>query len=190
VEHNLAYLLGTCFYALEYGGAMEGQRLFLAASDASYADDVSTRCSTEGYLFQLFGGIIDWKCVKQSTVTTSTTEAELLALAHVCAWLLWWGRFFVNIDLDIDEDLTALCDNLQTIRLMTKDAPKLVIKLRHIDVHQHWLRQEVQAGTIKIEWTSTHDMAADGLTKALPRQKHEHFVNQLNIVDIKGLIEG
>jgi hypothetical protein len=33
-------------------------------------------------------------------------------------------------------------------------------------------------------------MAADGLTKALPRQKHEHFVNQLNIVDIKGLIKG
>jgi hypothetical protein len=190
VNHNLAYLLGTCFYALEFGGAIEGQRVFMAASDASYADDVSTRCSTEGYLFQLFGGTIDWKCVKQSTVTTSTTEAELLALAHVCAWLLWWGRFFVNINLDIDEDLTALCDNLQTIRLMTKDAPKLVTKLRHIDVTQHWLRQEVQAGKIKIEWTSTNDMAADGLTKALPRQKHEHFVNQLNIVDITGLIEG
>ena len=73
---------------------------------------------------------------------------------------------------------------------MTKDAPKLVTKLRHIDVTQHWLRQEVQAGKIKIEWTSTNDMAADGLTKALPRQKHEHFVNQLNIVDITGLIEG
>jgi hypothetical protein len=39
-------------------------------------------------------------------------KAELLALAYVYAWLLWWGRFFVNIDLDINEDLTALCDNL------------------------------------------------------------------------------
>jgi len=56
----------------------------MAVSDASYTDDVTTRCSTEGYLFQLFGGIIDWKYVKQSTVTISTTEAELLALAHVC----------------------------------------------------------------------------------------------------------
>jgi len=33
-------------------------------------------------------------------------------------------------------------------------------------------------------------MAADGLTKALLRQKHEHFINQLNIVNITGLIEG
>ena len=92
--------------------------------------------------------------------------------------------------MDIDEDLTALCDNLQTIRLMTKDAPKLVTKLRHINVHQHWLRQEVQAGRIKIEWALTNNMAANGLIKALLRQKHEHFVNQLNIIDIKGLIKG
>jgi hypothetical protein len=71
--------------------------------------------------------------------------------------------------LDIDKDLTALCDNLQTIRLMTKDAPKLITKLRHINVHQHWLCQEVQARRIKIEWASTNNMAANGLTKALPR---------------------
>jgi hypothetical protein len=116
---------------------MEGHRVFMAASDASYADDAITRYSTKGYLFQLFRGTIDYKYIKQSTITTSTTEAELLALAHVCAWLLWWGRFFVNIDLDINKDLTALCDNLQTIRLITKDTPKLVTKLRHIDVHQH-----------------------------------------------------
>jgi len=31
-------------------------------------------------------------------------------------------------------------------------------------------------------------MTADGLTKALPRQKHETFVQQLNLVDIKDLI--
>jgi hypothetical protein len=68
---------------------MEGHRVFMAASDASYADDATTRCSTKGYLFQLFSGTINYKYIKQSTVTTSTTEAELLALAHVYAWLLW-----------------------------------------------------------------------------------------------------
>jgi hypothetical protein len=88
VNYNLAYLLVICFYALEYSGAMEGQRLFMAASNALYADDVSTRYSTEGYVFQLFRSIINYKCIKQSTITTSTTEAELLALAHIYAWLL------------------------------------------------------------------------------------------------------
>jgi hypothetical protein len=32
-------------------------------------------------------------------------------------------------------------------------------------------------------------MSADGFIKQLSRQKHEQFVNQLNIVDIKGIIK-
>jgi hypothetical protein len=51
MEYNLAYLLGTCFYALEYSDALEGQRLFLAVSDALYTNDVSICYSTKGYLF-------------------------------------------------------------------------------------------------------------------------------------------
>jgi hypothetical protein len=35
--------------------------------------------TVQGYVMKLFGGPIDWKSRKQSTVATSTTEAELLA---------------------------------------------------------------------------------------------------------------
>jgi hypothetical protein len=83
----------------------------MGVSDASFTDDFITCYSIEGFLFQLFGGMIDWKYIKQSTVITSITEAELLALLYICAWLIWWGRFFLNINLDIDEDLIILCDN-------------------------------------------------------------------------------
>ena len=139
-------------------------------------------------IFKLFGGTIDWQSKRQSTVTTSTTEAELRALAHIGAWLLWWSRFFTNIDLDLDQSLTIYCDNLQTVGLMIKDSPKLVTKLKHVDIAQHWLRQEVANKSINIEWISTNEMAADGLTKALPIQKHKEFIKQLNLVDIKHLI--
>jgi hypothetical protein len=54
--------------------------VFLCSSDAAFADDKLTRRSSDGYLFQLFGGAIDWRAAKQKTVTTSSTEAELLAL--------------------------------------------------------------------------------------------------------------
>jgi hypothetical protein len=50
-KHNLLYLLGTIFYALEFGGALDRQRVFMGASDASFADDSITRHSTEGFLF-------------------------------------------------------------------------------------------------------------------------------------------
>ena len=48
---------------------------------------------------------------------------------------------------------------------------KLQIKLRHIDIYLHWLRQEVQRGFINICWVSTNKMIADSLIKALMAKK-------------------
>ncbi len=71
------------------------------------------------------------------------------------------------------------------IQLLMKENQKLEMKLHHIDIHQHWLRQEVQAGWVYIKWILSADMPADGLTKALPCQKHERFLAQLNLIDIR-----
>ena len=162
--------------------------LFTSSSDTSFADDSTTYRSTKGYLFQLFGGPIDWRYIKQKTVTTSTTEAKLLALSHTAKELLWWERFYQGVQLDLDQDYQIHCNNLQTVGLMLKETPKLVTKLKHIDIHGHWLRQEVSHENIQIQWISTTEMPADGLTKSLPRQKHESFIRQLNMVDIGPLI--
>ena len=175
-------------YALEYRSAGISPAL-VTASNASFGDDSVWRWSTEGGLFKLFGGCIDWFCTLQRTVTTSSTEAELLALSHICAWLFWWHRVFDYLELDLDSDTTVNCDNLQTIQLIIKESPKLVTKLKHIDIHQHWLHQETKKGTVKIEWISTNEMLADGLTKALAPQKHKTFHRQLNLVDIKTLLD-
>lgn len=49
------------------------------SSDASYGDN-GDRTSSAGYIYQIFGGPVDWKATRQRTVTISTTEAELLGL--------------------------------------------------------------------------------------------------------------
>jgi hypothetical protein len=103
---------------------------------------------------------------------------------------IWWTRFFENIQFDLeDEEPTIYCDNTQTIRLMMKETPKLQTALKHVDIHQCWLRQEVQAKRIKVQWIPTSEMVADGFTKVLPVQKHANFVRLLNLVDIKDKIE-
>jgi hypothetical protein len=63
----------------------------------------------------------------------------------------------------------------------------LITKLKHVDIHRHWLRELVQDGGIKISWIPTAQMPADGLTKALPRQRHEAFIQQLELVDLSKL---
>ena len=66
------------------------------------------------------------------------------------------------------------------------DNAKFTTKLRHVDIHKHWLRQEVRKGTINIRWTPTAEILADGLTKALSAQRHKEFVRLIGMEDIKG----
>jgi hypothetical protein len=117
----------------------------------------------------LFGGPINWKATLQRSVTRSTTKAELLSLSTAAIKIIWWQRFFNAIGFNLERDFTVLCDNMQTVRLLRQDTPKLDTKLRHIDVHQHWLRQEVQDKKIDVQWVPTAKMPANGLTKILPR---------------------
>jgi IS30 family transposase len=185
-DRAISYSYGTRYLAIEYS-RQEEPEVFMCASDAAYGDN-EDRKSTEGYLCKLFGGPIDWKASKQKTVTTSTTEAELLALSEAGKQTFWWKRLFNAIGLDLGHDMSIQCDNSQTVDLLVKEESPFRTKLRHIDIHHHWLRQEVQAQRIKINWIPTSRMAADGLTKILPRQKHEFFVKMLGLVDISDMI--
>ena len=59
--------------------------------------------------------MIDWKATKQKTVTTSSTEAELLAISAAAKESLWWNRFFKAIELDPGHQTQIECNNMQTI---------------------------------------------------------------------------
>lgn len=190
-DHLLQYLVGTSTLAICYDGRFKDRnsgatkRAFMSFSDASFADDTETRHSSCGFALVLFGGIVHYKSTKQRTVTTSSTESELLAVSMMVKEYMWWIRLFEFIQLDLNQDVIISLDNQQTIRLIRSESPRLVTKLKHIDIHQMWLRQGVQAGKIKVEWISTNEMVADGFTKELVPQKHSAFLNQLGMMDIK-----
>jgi len=133
----------------------------------------------------LFGGPIAWRANKQDTVTTSSTEAELLALSQTAKEAIFLSRLFKAMTLKLHEPLIIDCDNTQTLRLITEDAAKLITKLRHIDIHQHWLRQEYAERRVQFRWRSTKEMIADGLTKALQKRRFDAFVRMIGMVDIK-----
>lgn len=97
VDRVIQYLYFTRFLAIRYVlKQQDSTSIFTAASDAAFADNPD-RKSSEGFLFKLYGGPLDWTAKKQRTVSTSTTEAELLALSEAAKQLIWWKRFFQDI---------------------------------------------------------------------------------------------
>jgi hypothetical protein len=188
VDKAISYLYGTRTLAIEYSVDNTSSKVFTCASDAAFGDNPD-RKSSQGYLFKLFGGPVDWKAGKQKTVTTSTTEAELLAVSNTAKETFWWQRMFRDIGFELDHNVSILCDNSQTVGILMKDEPELHTKLRHVDIHHHWLRQETQAKRIVIEWIPTAHMPADGFTKSLSVQRHREFVRMLGLTSISGILQ-
>ena len=188
VNHIISYLYTTKHYSICFGVvSLPSTLTFFGASDAAFAD-LPNRTSTEGFVFTLFGGPVDWKSNRQRSVTKSTTESELYSLSRAASESIWWERFFKQFQFHPGQPVTLYSDNLQATGLMTKNAPFLDTKLRHVDIHQHWLRERVQRGDITINWLPTARMPADGLTKRLSRQNHQKFLQLLGMKDIRHLI--
>jgi hypothetical protein len=188
VDWTIAYLWGTRFLAIEYGGEHCNTQL-LIASDASFADELETRRSSYGYTMALFGGLIAWKAAQSSNVLNSTTEAELSGVDHTARETVALQRFFKELFLTLDDPWTIFCDNQQTIRLIVGENERITTKLRHVDIKNMWLREQYKNSSFEIEYLPTSDMPADGMTKNLPRYKFEHFRALLNLQDIRGKIE-
>lgn len=185
-DRVLSYLYNTANLALEYGRGND----LRVASDASFADNTVDRKSSQAYIMMLFGGIISWRANKQATVTTLTTEAELLALNQAAREGLFIGRLLRELKVRlIDHRIRIECDNTQTIKLVNDKIATLKTQLRHVDIHNHWLRQEAQKERITVVYTKSAEMIADGLTKALTNTSFTAFLKQLNMVNISEILE-
>ncbi|KLP04001.1 Uncharacterized protein LW94_14520 [Fusarium fujikuroi] len=195
VNRVFNYLNDTRFYALEFGPG-EG---FDVHSDASFADNSLDRKSSQGYAMKLFGGLIGWRANKQDTVTTSTTEAELLALSQAAKEGLFQKRLLqgLQLELPIDQmhlvlcskirqiDLQLFCDNKQTIGLLKNPLQKLKTKLKHVDIHNHWLREQLKQKTLSLQYKQSSELIADGMTKALQGHSQKESCKQFGLVNIE-----
>ena len=175
----IVYLYRTRFEGIQYGSYTLSELSIYG--DASFADDTETRRLSHGYIITLFGGAIIWKAARQTTVTTSTTEAELLALEHVAKELMALKRLLKELTLQLNTTWEIFCDNQQTIRLVVGENERIATRLRHVDIQNMWLRQEHSKGSFKVSYLPTKEMPADGLTKYLPAIQFEKFKELINI---------
>ena len=138
-------------------------------------------------MIKLFGGPIACQSTLQRTIVLSTTEAEIMALTSVGREIMSIRRLCKSIRFDPECDSPLLCDNQQTVGCINKDHPQLTTKMRHIDIHHLWLRQESKKGIIAVLWVPTNDQPADGFTKPLGVQKHNDFIQKLGLCELEYL---
>ena len=77
-------MCGTTSYGLCYQGRPRLDRVLDIHGffDADWVEDLDCRRSTNGHVFNLFGGEISWIIKRQVVVELSTTEVEYMAATH------------------------------------------------------------------------------------------------------------
>lgn len=184
----IQYAAATRDRGLNFNGSDTVTPLIRGATDAAFADDKETRRSSHGYVLFLCGAPVFWACKKQTTVATSTTEAELTALTYGVRELFALLRLLTQISFPLDSSLcvTILCDNEQAVEIANSRTNSLTTRLRHVDIQQSWIRDVLAHPhlypptdriRIAVEWVPSQDMPADGLTKLLPNPAHQRFVS-------------
>jgi len=163
----LRYLKGTRNLGLIYrktGKPISGY------VDADWANCTKDRRSYTGYVFVLSGCPLTWESRKQRTVALSSTEAEYMALTECAKEGLHLKRFLNELGLGHLAQICIQCDNNGARKLA--ENPVFHGRSKHIDVRHHFVREVLRNGEFKIEYTPTHEMAADVLTKGLSAPKH------------------
>lgn len=159
----LKYILMTKNYHLVLGGT-NVLELF-GMSDAAFIQHGDCK-STLGYsIFLGHSAPVYNRCLRSSTVSLSSTQAEVEALVEVIKEIIWFQGFMESIGMEVTKPTKIFTDNMPAV-LLAADGNHLK-RSRHFIVRTAFIKEQVEKGIIKIEHISGLDNPTDLLTKAL-----------------------
>jgi hypothetical protein len=161
----LRYLCGTLSRRLFFPCSSSLQ--LHAYCDATWASDSFDRCSLSAYCVFLGGSLIAWKTKKQTSVSRSSTEAELRAMALVTAEVTWLRWFLVDFGVSVSIPTPLLTNSTCAISI-ARDPVKHELT-KHIGVHAYYTRAQVQDDVIDLRYVPSELQLADFFTKAQTR---------------------
>jgi len=167
LERVLRYRRGTIEYGIHYTGypsVLEGY------SDSNWISDADAIKATSGYVFTLAGAAVTWRSCKQTILTRSTMEAELVALDTATVEAEWLRELLMDLP-PVEKPVPAIlmyCDN-QTVLIKvtsTKDNSK---SSRHVKRRLKSVRKLKNSGVIAVNYIRSEKNLADPFTKGLAR---------------------
>ena len=147
---------------------------YIVTSDVSFVNNTANCKNFQSYAMKLFRSLVEWWANKQIIIIISIIKAELMILSQTaCEEIyIWWMLEKLKINLNQDNDMIIQCDNQQMLCLIQVKIEKLSIKLKHVDIQNHWLHQEYQWDCITVCYIESKNMIINSLTKAFLLNSH------------------
>ena len=84
---------------------------------SDFQSDRDSRKSTSRYVFNLGGGAVSWRSVKQSSIANSTMEAKYIAASEATKEAVWLKNFLLDMGVVPSTQSTIIlyCDNSRAV---------------------------------------------------------------------------
>ena len=162
----LSYLNLTKEWKLVY--RVDGARQLVTYTDSSYSPEGER--SHGGAVVFWAGSPVAWKSSRQSLVTTSSAETELLAASEAATLTYSIDAMLSDVGV-YPESRELRVDNSAAITLASEEGGSW--RTRHLKVRAASLRQRIQEGWATITHCPGEWQLADGLTKILASKRME-----------------
>lgn len=177
-KHVLRYLQGTRSQGLIFGNVDDPYPIFRSFTDADWASSKDRR-SISGYVMMIGTTPIAWSSKQQAVVALSSCEAEYIACSHAACEILWLRNLFRELGYPQPTSSILYCDNNGTVDY-THD-PHSHSRMKHIDIKAHFIRNQVNEGTMNVVRIPGTENIADVFTKPLSRVLHHNALRMLGV---------
>nr|GEU95423.1 retrovirus-related Pol polyprotein from transposon TNT 1-94 [Tanacetum cinerariifolium] len=178
VKWILKYFRRTANVGLVYGTNCGNHIDVISFVDSDYSKDPNKGRSMTGYAFLIQGCVVSWKAMLQHVVALSTTKAEYIAFTDAVKEAIWLRGLLEELGIELNT-VAANCDNQRAIHLSWKHV--FHERTKHINVRYHFIREVLEAKTVKVLKVDTEHNVADALTKMKPELKLQHWLELLNV---------
>tara|TARA_R110002050_G_C8950037_1_gene513235 strand:- start:112 stop:3054 length:2943 start_codon:yes stop_codon:yes gene_type:complete len=169
----IKYLNAVPNFSIRYAELPNNLFLLCAFCDASFAaTPYEDGRSTTGILIYFNGSLIFWRSTRQSIISLSAMEAELQAIAQTVTELQWIRNVLHELSFSVTS-VTIFTDSEPAMKYLYQQAHVLKPRTRHLALRYHFVRKEIQEGSVVIKYIPSKKQRADMLTKPLARPQFE-----------------
>lgn len=168
-----------------------GQGIFLSADsdlqltaycDSDWSTCPMTRRSVSGFIVMLGNSPVAWKTKKQDIVSHSSAEAEYRSMGFTTRELKWNRELLSCFGVSHKQAMRLYCDNKAALHIAAN--PVFHERTKHIENDCHFIRDEIQNGSLTTAHLRTTEQLADIFTKALGSQQFTYLRCKLGIRDL------
>jgi hypothetical protein len=179
IKTVIRYLLGVASWGLVFRATAQfklNKLNLMSYYDATWACDLFSSRSMSGYVVFICGNLISFASKYQPTSSSSSTDAEYMALAYLLRELLAIVNFYEDIDgVELEFPIPAIGDNSGAIAISNNLITNT--KTKHIRIRFHFIREYVIKNIIQLHKCASLKNLADPLTKPT---SGEYFISTRN----------